>query len=361
MQKSVTRLGRLVSGEGAPVVCAADGTPHTLSAAAAAVWFAADGQRDAAALQVELAKVEPGAGRERVFALLDQLSEAGLVEGRLAPPTDGVDRRGLFQRFAFGAAAAAVVAPVLARAGTARAAAAEVCQDDVAFRHGEMAAKTEVKGHLKELAGESKEKQQLDEEAARLKLKLEQAVKAGKDSTESQTKFKKEQDAKQTSYQQESALKAKKLQPGGDSVRESKMKATSAQRRFGVGPSAVFVDLPSGEVFEGLVELSDIVMDGDEKLCTLTLIIESGSTLSVEGGNIQLLDRAFREGQKSGATFGLQWGTEGEFAAVGTVLESVTENVGFDPATGKPTHQRAQVRLGVGDETYSVGADGGGF
>lgn len=352
MQKSATRLGQLVSGDGEPVVCAADGTTHSLSTAAAAVWFAADGRRDAAALQVELAKVEPAAGLERVFALLDELSEAGLVEGSLAPPTEGVDRRGLFRRFAFGAAAAVVAAPVLARAGSAHAAAGEVCQDDMAFHNREKTSKKEWTVHAKELAGESKEKQKLDEEAAELKVKLEAAAKSGKDSTESQAKFKKEQGAKQVSYQQESALKAKKLPPGGDSIRESKMKATSAQRRFGVGPSAVFVDLPSGEVFEGLVELSDIVMDGDEKACTLTLIIEPGSTLSVEGGNVQLLDRAFREGQKSGATFGLQWGSAGEFAAVGTVLESVTENVGFDAATGKPTHQRAQVRLGVGKETY---------
>ncbi|MCB9730756.1 MAG: hypothetical protein H6746_19955 [Deltaproteobacteria bacterium] len=362
MHQSVHRSGELVSAAGKPIVRDATDTAHTLSPAAAAIWFAADGTRDAAALQGELATVEPGASLERVFALLDELGEAGLIKGRLAPPTEGVDRRGLFRRFAFGAAAAVVAAPVLARSGKAQAAASEVCLDDMSFHVIEAKSKKEWKHVAKDLADEMKQKQKLDDEAADLKVKSEEVEKKGKDDTQIQAKIKKEQAAKQDSYHQESALKAKKQQPSGDSARETRIKAVSAQRRFGVGTSAIFIDVPGGETFEGLVELGDVVMDGDGKSgCTLSFTIGEGSALSVEGGNLQLLDRSLVKLQGSDINIAMQWGTEGEFAAVGVVLDRRLETVGFDAATGKPSSQRAIVRLGVRDETYAVGADGGGF
>ncbi|MEZ4268718.1 MAG: hypothetical protein R3F39_20365 [Myxococcota bacterium] len=348
MQHLVRRSGQLVSPTGKPAVRATDSTVHTLDAAAAAVWFAADGERDAAALLAELRTVEALATQERLFSLLDQLSEQGIVEGRLAPPTDGLDRRGLFRRFAFGAAAAVVAAPVLAQAGKARAATSEICLDDMAFHGREMAAKKAHVQLAKELAGEMKEKQKLDEEAAELKQTLEQRVKSGKDTAAVEKKISKEQTAKQDSYQQERELKAKKVSPGGDAAQESKAKDVTRSRRFGVGRSAVFVDLPNGEVFEGLIELSDVVMGGDEKGCKVYFtFIESG--LSVSGGNLEVFEKAVLDAKKSGAALGFQWGTEGEFAALGTVVDGRREIVGFDAATGKPRsgtyHLCAQTEL----------------
>jgi hypothetical protein len=260
MQHIVRRGGELVSGSGQPAVRAKDGTVHALDDAAAAVWFAADGERDTAALLAELRTVEAEATQERLFSLLDELGEQGIVEGRLAPPTEGLDRRGLFRRFAFGAAAAVVAAPVLAQAGKARAATSEICLDDMAFHGREMAAKKAEKQRAKEFAQEMQEKQKLDEEAAELKKNVEERVKGGKDTGALEKKMAKEQAAKQDSYQQESAIKAKKVTPGGDAAQEERAKDVTRSRRFGVGRSAMFVDLPNGEVFEGLIELSDVVM-----------------------------------------------------------------------------------------------------
>ncbi len=68
---------------------------HALGPVAAAVWGAADGTRDVAAL-VEVARaVDATADARLVWQVLDGLADAGLLEARLAPAAPVVDRRAL--------------------------------------------------------------------------------------------------------------------------------------------------------------------------------------------------------------------------------------------------------------------------
>jgi hypothetical protein len=337
MQQMVHRSGQLVSGAGKPAVRANDSTVHSLDAAAAAVWFAADGERDTAALLAELRTVEAEATQERLFSLLDELSELGIVEGRLAPPADGLDRRGLFRRFAFGAAAAVVAAPVLAKAGSARAEVTAVCLDDMAFHVKEQKQKKELASAEKDLAKEMQQKVKLDEKAAELKVKFEDKSKGGKDLEGVEEKMKDEQAAKQVSYKEEASRKTT-LQKAQSSLKQEKhLKARSRQFRFGVGPSGVFVNLPDEQSFEGTLELSEIVMDENEKGCTLSFrLIDPGSSVSVSGGNLEIFDNAMLKMQQSGGTIAIQWGTEGEFEAEGTPIGGGLEVLSTDAKTGKP-------------------------
>ncbi|MEZ4268720.1 MAG: hypothetical protein R3F39_20375 [Myxococcota bacterium] len=337
MQKSVCRSGQLVSGTGTPAIRANDDTVHTLSAASAAVWFAADGVRDGAALLAELRTVEPQATLERLFSLLDELSETGILEGRLAPPADGLDRRGLFRRFAFGAAAAVVAAPVLAKAGDARAEVNAVCLDDMAFHVKEQQMKKGLDRVEKDLANEMQQKIKLDEKAAELKVKAEERDKGGKDTEGVEKKIAKEQEAKRDSYKEEAAHKGTRDRVQQSVKQEKHLKARSRQFRFGVGPSGVFVNLPDDQTFEGTLELSDIVMDENEKGCTLSFrLIDTGSSISVSGGNLEVFDNAMLKMQQSGGTIAVQWGTEGEFEAEGTPIGGGLEVLSTDAKTGKP-------------------------
>jgi hypothetical protein len=337
MQQTVRRTGQLVSGAGKPAVRAEDTTVHSLDPAHAAVWFAADGARDATGLLAELRTIEAEATQERLFKLLDELSEMGVVDGRLAPPADGLDRRGLFRRFAFGAAAAVVAAPVLAKAGSAHAEVSAVCLDDMAFHVREAQQKKGLDKVEQDLADEMKEKAKLDDKAAELKVKAEEKEKGGKDIEGVEAKIIKEQKAKQDSYTRESSLKVQHRQKQGGIKQERALKAYSQQRRFGVGPSGVFVTVSEDEVFEAMVELGDIVMSENDKGCTMSFrFIVDNSSLNVVGGSFEAFDQSLIKMQDSGGSVAIQWGTNGEFLAEGTPVAGGVEILSTDAKTGKP-------------------------
>jgi hypothetical protein len=337
MQQTVRRTGQLVSGAGKPAVRAEDTTVHSLDPAHAAVWFAADGARDATGLLAELRTIEAEATQERLFKLLDELSEMGVVDGRLAPPADGLDRRGLFRRFAFGAAAAVVAAPVLAKAGSAHAEVSAVCLDDMAFHVREAQQKKGLDKVEQDLADEMKEKAKLDDKAAELKVKAEEKEKGGKDIEGVEAKIIKEQKAKQDSYTREASLKVLHRQKQGGIKQERALKAYSQQRRFGVGPSGVFVTVSEDEVFEAMVELGDIVMSENDKGCTMSFrFIVDNSSLNVVGGSFEAFDQSLIKMQDSGGSVAIQWGTNGEFLAEGTPVAGGVEILSTDAKTGKP-------------------------
>jgi hypothetical protein len=339
MQQTVRRTGQLVSGAGKPAVRAEDTTVHSLDPAHAAVWFAADGARDAAGLLAELRTIEAEATQERLFKLLDELSEMGVVDGRLAPPADGLDRRGLFRRFAFGAAAAVVAAPVLAKAGNAHAEVSAVCLDDMAFHVREAQQKKGLDKVEQDLANEMKEKVKLDDKAAELKVKAEQKAKVNDEEKMKgfEAKMAAEQNAKQDSYKEEASLKVLHRQKQGGIKQERALKAYSQQRRFGVGPSGVFVTVSEDEVFEAMVELGDIVMSENDKGCTMSFrFIVDNSSLNVVGGSFEAFDQSLIKMQDSGGSVAIQWGTNGEFLAEGTPVAGGVEILSTDAKTGKP-------------------------
>ncbi len=95
----------------------ADGASIELPAVTAAVWQAADGRTDLAGLLAAARAVDAAADEETVWSALDALGDAGLLEGRAAPPAaGGVDRRTAIRSLAMAAGAVLAIVPALGRA-----------------------------------------------------------------------------------------------------------------------------------------------------------------------------------------------------------------------------------------------------
>lgn len=114
------------------VVLAPDHRVHRLDATAAWIWQHADGQRDVDSLLLGLrAEVDANADRDLVFEALDRLSDAGLLDERVAPPT-GFSRRVALQRLV-GAGAVAALTAVLGAPRLVEAAQGGLCGEDKAI------------------------------------------------------------------------------------------------------------------------------------------------------------------------------------------------------------------------------------
>ncbi|MBT9555706.1 MAG: hypothetical protein IV100_06730 [Myxococcales bacterium] len=113
MKPVARRSGLVVRPAGSDLVTLApDHVVHRLGPVAAWVYAHADGTRDVDALLIGLrAAVDGDADKALVFEALDRLSDAGLLEARVAPPA-GLSRRGLITRLAGASALAALTAVV---------------------------------------------------------------------------------------------------------------------------------------------------------------------------------------------------------------------------------------------------------
>ena len=90
---------------------------HTLHPLAALVWKHADGRTSVSELTaMAREQVGPDITDETIWSAIDSLTEANLLEGRLAPPSGAqrVGRRDLIRRVAVGSMAAAAIGAVMA-------------------------------------------------------------------------------------------------------------------------------------------------------------------------------------------------------------------------------------------------------
>lgn len=84
---------------------------HCLNRAAANVWKLCDGKSSPAKIASQLdGKLEPAAAEEVVWAAVEQLSRAGLLEEKIKRPSAGLSRRDVVKKIAV---AAAIGAPVV--------------------------------------------------------------------------------------------------------------------------------------------------------------------------------------------------------------------------------------------------------
>jgi hypothetical protein len=97
-------------------VTTAESAVIELPAVTAAVWSAADGRTDLDGLLAAARAADATADEDTVWSALDALSDAGLLEGRAAPPAaGGIDRRTAI-RMAFAAGAVLAMVPGRGRA-----------------------------------------------------------------------------------------------------------------------------------------------------------------------------------------------------------------------------------------------------
>lgn len=310
MTKLAQRCGQLIAGRPLPTVLGKDGVEQILSPLAAAVWQAADGTRDAAALLMEARLLDADATPERVFKALDELYEGGLLDAPVAPPTEGLDRRGLFKRFAIGAAAAVVAAPAVAKAAEG-----EACADDSAFHKAEAYDKQMEKQFQSKVKQEEQQKQKAEHYYEN----------KGSDDTQG------EQASKQQGKKEEQALKADPRYLQKSTRNEQNAKAFSKARPFGVGQSLIALDIPGYELPDGQTDLSNIVLGTNENGCTITFEVDH-STPKETDSFVQVLNEAI----KSGKELAIQFGPEGEFASVGKVISVTLEAKSFDASIGLP-------------------------
>ena len=99
---------------------------HCLNQTAANVWKLCDGKSSPAEIASRLgAELEPAAAQEVVWAAVEQLSRAGLLEKKLKRPTADISRRDVMKKLALAAAigvpvVTSVVAPKAIHAATCR-------------------------------------------------------------------------------------------------------------------------------------------------------------------------------------------------------------------------------------------------
>lgn len=360
--------GQLVGTNGENVVRGADGVEHLLSPMAVAVWSAADGSRGVEGL-VEVARtVDDLADRERVFAVLDELAAVGLLVERVAPPVaPTLGRRSLFKSLAAGAAAAAVLTPVVASAGQ------DTCQDASSFKKSEEQMKSaEVQAFKQEKLLKKKQMQQESsykkaggkqeqdqkklatsqekEEKALLKkadpnseetvkatesLRLKQEEEVKKLNSAQAEENKKDLSAQEETQKQADAAEAAaccRVSRAGLMEKHAKARA-----QFGSGPSLVFIDLPGGLTIQADTRLETIVTGSDQgcELQMELLFDGDASDIDVSGVAKTLLAYASK-GEKAS----LQWGTNGEFAATGVFTWSSGSWTGTGMTTGKPSAAR---------------------
>lgn len=92
-----------------------DGAVHEAPPVTFAVWRAADGRTEVSGLLDAARAVDPTATTTQIWAALDALADAGLLESRAAPPASvGLDRRTAIRTLAV---AAGSVLALLPRAG----------------------------------------------------------------------------------------------------------------------------------------------------------------------------------------------------------------------------------------------------
>jgi hypothetical protein len=99
---------------------------HCLNQTAANVWKLCDGKNSPAKIATQLdGKLEPAAAEEFVWAALEQLSRAGLLEEKIKRPSTGLSRRDVVKRLAVAAAigvpvVTSIVAPKASHAANCR-------------------------------------------------------------------------------------------------------------------------------------------------------------------------------------------------------------------------------------------------
>jgi hypothetical protein len=99
-----------------------------LNEAAAAVFYLCDGSRDVERIVEELGSGHPALGRDEVLLALNELRDAGLIDG--APRDAGLSRRDLLRKLGAGTIAAAAIPVVEVIVGPSVAAAAVPRQVD---------------------------------------------------------------------------------------------------------------------------------------------------------------------------------------------------------------------------------------
>jgi hypothetical protein len=99
---------------------------HCLNLTAANVWRLCDGKSTPAEIATRLGvELEPAAAQEVVWAAIDQLSRAGLLDKKIKRPAAAISRRDVIKRLAIAAAitvpvVTSVVAPTATQAATCR-------------------------------------------------------------------------------------------------------------------------------------------------------------------------------------------------------------------------------------------------
>jgi hypothetical protein len=99
---------------------------HCLNQTAANVWKLCDGKSSPAQIATQLdGKLEPAVAQEVVWAAIEQLNRAGLLEEKIKRPSAGLSRRDVIKRIAVAAAIGApivttIVAPTASHAANCR-------------------------------------------------------------------------------------------------------------------------------------------------------------------------------------------------------------------------------------------------